>query len=141
MDYPPLICEERKAQELTSQQSRSLYAVCQHLLDGRAARGKRYDLAALVTLLILAKLAGMKSLLGASEWIADQQERLCERLHLSWKRMPCAITYKYALARLDSAQVNEELAAWLVRSVRDLPMWAGTEPSAHAAREAKRPSG
>ncbi len=51
-------------------------------------------------MLILAKLADMQSVLGASEWIAD----LREGLQLSWKRMPCANTYSYALARLDSQQ-------------------------------------
>ncbi len=57
----------------------------------------------------------MQSLLGASEWIADQEALLRERLHLSWKRMPCANTYSYALERLDSQQVNAALAAWFER--------------------------
>ena len=51
--------------------------------------------------LVLAKLAGMQNLLGASDWIADQGALLREGVQLSWKRMPCATTYSYALARLD----------------------------------------
>src|SRR5438045_1811579 len=78
----------------------SLYEVCQQLVDGRCARGKRYDLAGLLVVLVLAKLAGMQSLLGASDWAQDQQAFLREELHLSWKRMPCANTYSYALERL-----------------------------------------
>src|SRR5437899_824832 len=127
MDYTTLLPEKRKDRELTPQQTQSLYAVCQHLVDGRARRGKRYELAALLILLILAKLVGMRSLLGASDWIADQQIRLCEQLRLPWKRMPCANTYKYALARLDSQRVNEELAAWLVRC--EAQKRCGQEPS------------
>ena len=34
-----------------------------------------------------------------------------EGLKLSWKRMLCANTYSYALARLGSQQVNAALAA------------------------------
>jgi hypothetical protein len=50
----------------------------------------------LLVVLVLAKLAGMQSLLGASEWIADQEALLREGLQLSWKRMPCTNTYSYA---------------------------------------------
>jgi DDE_Tnp_1-associated len=60
--------------------------------DGRAARGKQYKLAALLMLLVLAKLAGMRSLLGPSDWMQDQGAWFREHLHLSWKRMPCANT-------------------------------------------------
>jgi hypothetical protein len=115
MEYTTLIPEIREAKEGVEKPITSLYEACQQLVDGRAARGKRYDLAALLVLLVLAKLAGMKSLLGASQWLADQEKRLREQLHLSWKRMPCANTYKYVLARLDSQKVNTQLAAWLVR--------------------------
>jgi hypothetical protein len=115
MDYTTLVPEIREVREGVEQFTTSLYEVCQQVVDGRAARGKQYELAALLVLLVLAKLAGMQSLLGASEWVQDQQERLREHLQLSWKRMPCANTYKYALARLDSQQVNTVVAAWLVR--------------------------
>ena len=78
-------------------------------------------------MLVLAKLAGMKSLLAASDWVKDQQEWLRKELGLNWKRMPCANTYKYVLARLDSQQVNTQLAAWLVRC--EAQGRCGEEPS------------
>jgi predicted transposase YbfD/YdcC len=114
MDYTTLVSEIREVKEDGEKQATSLYEVCRQVVDGRAARGKRYELAALLVLLVLAKLAGMQSLLGASDWIADQQERLCKHLHLSWKRMPCANTYTYVLGRLESQKVNTVLAAWLI---------------------------
>src|SRR5205823_5570643 len=114
----------------------SLYEVCQQLVDGRCARGKRYDLAGLLVVLVLAKLAGMKSLLGASDWIKDQEAFLREGLHLSWKRMPCANTYSYALARLDSQQVNAALAAWFVR--KEAESRCGEEPSRLAMQPSER---
>ena len=85
-----------------------------HQEDGDFRR-KRYDVAGVLVVLVLAKLAGMKSVLGASEWIEDQATLLRAGLHLSWKRMPCANTYSYVLARLDSHKVNTVLAAWFVR--------------------------
>lgn len=92
-----------------------------------AMRGKQYDVAGVLAVLVLAKSAGMKSVLGASDWIADQATLLREELHLSWKRMPCANTYSYVLAHLDSEQVNSLLAAWLVRS--EAQNRCGEEPS------------
>jgi predicted transposase YbfD/YdcC len=135
MEYTTLVREIGEAKAGVEKQIPSLYEVCRQLADGRAARGKRYELAALLMLLVLAKLAGMKSLLGASDWVADQQKQLCEQLQLSWKRMPCANTYKYALARLQSQQVNEELAAWLVRW--EAQSRCGEEPSRLCGRSSQ----
>jgi hypothetical protein len=90
----------------------------------------------LLVVLVLAKMAGMKSVLGASEWIADQKALLCEGLQLSWKRMPCANTYSYALARLDSQQVNAALAAWMVR--KEAESRCGKEPSRLASQDSQR---
>jgi predicted transposase YbfD/YdcC len=114
----------------------SLYEVCEQVVDGREARGKRYELAGLLVVLVLAKLAGMQSLLGASDWIADQQAFLREGLQLSWKRMPCANTYSYALERLDSQQVNATLAAWLVR--KEAESRCGEEPSRLVTQASER---
>jgi predicted transposase YbfD/YdcC len=115
MDYTTLLSEIKERQNQPQKGMQSLYEVCRQVGDGRGARGKRYDLAGLLVVLIVAKLAGMKSLVGASEWVRDQGKRLREQLGLSWKQMPCANTYKYALARLESQQVNAQLAAWFVR--------------------------
>ena len=99
-------------------------------------RETRIALAGLLVVLVLAKLAGMQSLQGASDWIQDQQALLCEGLHLSWKRMPCANTYSYALARLESQQVNAALAAWMVR--KEAESRCGEEPSRLASQSSER---
>src|SRR5437588_11845161 len=127
MDYTTLLPESQAGPERPTKGMHSLYEVCQQLVDGRCARGKRYDLAGLLVVLVLAKLAGMQSLVGASDWAQDQEPLLREGLHLPWKRMPCANTYSYALARLDSQQVNEALAAWFVR--QEPQSRCGEEPS------------
>ncbi len=136
MDYTTLTPEGIEAQTLTPAQTQSLYEVCRQIVDGRAARGKQYELAGLLIVLVLAKLAGMKSLLGASEWARDQQKRLCQQLKLCWRQMPCANTYKYALARLESQQVNAQFAAWLVR--KEAESRCGDEPSRLARQSSQR---
>jgi hypothetical protein len=136
MEYTTLLPEVKEEQELPKRGMESLYEVCQQLVDGRAARGIRYDLAGLFMVLVLAKLVGMKSLLGASEWIRHQERMLREELHLSWKRMPCANTYRYVLARLDSKEVNAQLAAWFVR--REAQSRCGEEPSRLAVQQSEQ---
>ena len=96
MDSTTLVAQSKGPQEQPAKRMQSLYEVCQEVVDGRCARGKRYELAGVLVVLVLAKLAGMQSLQGASDWIADQEALLCEGLQLSWKRMPCANTYRYA---------------------------------------------
>jgi hypothetical protein len=66
MDYTTLVLESEGGQEQPPKRLHSLYEVCQQVGDGREARGKRYELAGLLAVLILAKLAGMQSLLGES---------------------------------------------------------------------------
>lgn len=127
MDYTTLLAESKPEEGFSPKQGQSLYTVCQHLVDGRKARGKRYDLAGLLTVVVLAKLAGMSSLLAVSQWAKDQEELLRSSLGLCWKRMPCANTYSYLLAHLDSQQVNAQLAAWFVRQTAKLR--CGEEPS------------
>jgi len=136
MDYTTLIAESKEGQEQPSKGMQSLYEACQQVVDGREARGKQYDLAGLLVVLVRATLAGMKSILGASDWVKDQQALLRQRLQLPWKHMPCANTYSYALARLDSQQVNTTLAAWFVRQQAESR--CGEEPSRLTAQPSQR---
>lgn len=106
MDYTTLRAESKAEAVASASTMNSLYEVCQQVTDGRRARGKRYEGAGVLVVLVLAKRAGMTSVLGASDWIADQAALLCAGLHLSWKRMPCANTSSYVLGRLDSQKVN-----------------------------------
>ena len=127
MEYTTLRVEGSSGPGFSQEQSHSLYEMCKQIGDKRAARGKQYDLAGLLMVLVLAKLAGMKSLSGASDWGRDQAEQLREHLKLTWRHMPCANTYKYALARLESEQVNEQFREWLVR--QEAQSRCGEEPS------------
>jgi hypothetical protein len=60
MDYITWLSENKQGQDQPQIRMHSLYVVCQQIADGREARGKRYDLAGLLVVLVLAKLASMK---------------------------------------------------------------------------------
>jgi hypothetical protein len=47
---------------------KSLYEALHQLSDARRGQGKRYELALILCLLVLAKLAGETSLSGATDW-------------------------------------------------------------------------
>lgn len=66
MDYTTLLEENKREHACSSRQMHSRYQACQQIKDGRKARGKQYDLAGVLLLVVLAKLAGMSSLLAAS---------------------------------------------------------------------------
>ena len=70
---------------------------CQ-LTDLRGANGKRYDLAAVLTIIVLAKLCGEDKPMGIAEWANHRKEELVRRLCLNWSRMPHHNTYRRILA-------------------------------------------
>lgn len=70
----------------------SLYEAFQGLTDPRRGQGKRYQLALILSLLVLAKLAGQQTLSGATEWIRHRSKMLVQRFGLSREEMPCQTT-------------------------------------------------
>src|SRR6266700_4205209 len=83
----------------------SLYEVLQKLSDKSRGQGKRYSLALILCLIVLAKLAGQKTLSGATEWVRHRGAELAQRFGLSRETMPCQMTYCNVLARIDAKQL------------------------------------
>ena len=108
----------------------SLYEALRKLPDRRRGQGKRYELALILCLLILAKLAGQTSLSGAPEWIRHRAAHLSEHFQLRRKTMPCQMTYCNVLARVDGQQLDEILSAFFVRW--EAQSRCGDEPSREA---------
>ncbi|WP_151758474.1 transposase family protein [Dictyobacter vulcani] len=133
MEYSTLKTESKTIQEVSPSHLRSLYDICAQILISGQPEGSNMRWRTWLIVLILAKLAGMKSLLGASDWARDQGERLREQLNVKWKRMPCANTYKYALARLESQQINERFRDWLLR--QEAESRCGDEPVVSRCRQ------
>lgn len=106
---------------------KSLYEAFQRLTDPRRKQGKRYSLALVLCLLILAKLAGQKTLSGATQWIRLRRVALAERFGLKRTRMPCQMTYCHVLAKVDGKQLDAILSAFFAR-------WEAQRRCAHAMR-------
>ena len=120
----------------------SLCATLQQLTNMRRSQEKRYELALILCLLVLAKMAGQTSLSAATEWIRHRAAVLAEHFRLRRQRMPCQMTYCNMLACVDGKHLDELLAAFFVQRARPAALWSGTEPVTDTAGAGgSRPSG
>lgn len=72
----------------------SLLAALQPLKDGRGKKGQRYRVAVVLTLLILAKLAGEVEIKRITHWVRLRAGWRCPALQLRSGRLPWANTYR-----------------------------------------------
>ena len=75
----------------------SLYETLLRVKDKRKARGKRYSLATVLTLSVLAKLGGEDTPEGMAAWVKYRWAELRRGLGLKRERMPHASTYRRIL--------------------------------------------
>ena len=130
MDYTTLTLplsamRDEKVEDLKPMHS--LYVALQDVPDPRRGQGKRYELALILCLLVLAKLAGQKTLSGATEWLRHRSQELAEQFGLRRATMPCQMTYCKILGRLDAKQLDEILSAFFIRW--EAQTRCGEEPS------------
>jgi predicted transposase YbfD/YdcC len=135
MDYTTLPIPTDKEKSLEPGAVASLYKALQQLSDARRDQGKRYELALLLCLLVLAKLAGETSLSGATEWIRHRAALLVEQFGLRRTSMPCQMTYCNVLARVDAKHLDAILATFFVRW--EAEQRCGAEPSRLQTSQAK----
>lgn len=105
----------------------SLLEVLRRVPDYRHKRGRRYEAAIVLVILILAKLAGERSLSGAAHWAKLRERWLTQVLRL--KRLPCTNTYHYICAHLDVEELNAIVRDWFAqigpeRDPEQLVHWA-----------------
>ena len=93
----------------------SVYRAFEQVTDGRHKRGVRYSVALILTLIVLAKLAGMTTPRAIAEWVRLRAGRLRKVLPVTRKNFPCAATYSNVLQTLDAEQVNEVVTQLLTR--------------------------
>src|SRR5579863_9497541 len=106
---------EQGDQEALSVDAASLYRAFEQVKDGRKAKGKRYPLALLFTLILLGKLAGETKLDGIIDWINERQQEI--KKLLNWpKRFPVQKTYTDALAKWDHQELARTIAQVLVKA-------------------------
>jgi predicted transposase YbfD/YdcC len=97
-----------------------LYAEFEKLTDKRKARGKRYRLALILLLFVLAKLCGEDQPSGMAQWLAERASSLMIMLGLSCRRLPSHNTFRRALQRaVDLRQLQKVVRRFLCqRSAR-----------------------
>ncbi|GAC1436505.1 MAG: ISAs1 family transposase [Ktedonobacteraceae bacterium] len=106
---------EQVDQEALLIDAASLYRAFEQVKDGRKAKGKRYPLAFLLTLILLGKMAGETKLDGIIDWINERQQEI--KKLLNWpKRFPVNKTYTDALANCDHHEVARTIAQVLVKA-------------------------
>lgn len=93
----------------------SVYRAFEHIPDGRHKRGVRYSSALILTLIVLAKLAGMTTLAAIAEWVRLRAEWLNQVLPNPRASLPCAATYSNVLRALEAEQVTQVLNDLLTR--------------------------
>ena len=74
--------------ELTDAHVQSLYELLRQVPDSRHPRGRRYEAATVLVILLLAKLAGESTISGIAHWAKLRETWLKAALGL--KRLPCA---------------------------------------------------
>jgi len=117
--------EESQAWLQSPQQS--LYEVLQELPDSRRGAGKRYPLPVLICLLCLAKMAGQRTLKGATEWVRLHGDLLARSFGLKRTAMPCQMTSTRMLERIDAQVLTDLLCAFFTRW--EAQQRCGSEPS------------
>lgn len=84
------------------------------LTDGRQPKGKRYTLAVVLLLLVLAKLAGQDRPSGIAQWVKLRRRQLVAMLNLERPTVPCHNTYRRVLqGAVDASQLQAVVTAFL----------------------------
>lgn len=93
----------------------SLYSALEHVHDGRKPRGKRYQLALVLSLLLMGKLAGMRSLAAIAEWVRWRADWLGQVLPSTRATFPCVATYSNVLQAVEAEQVVQVVVHFFTR--------------------------
>ena len=92
----------------------SLYAHFLQVTDRRGHQGRRYELALILTALVLAKMGGEDTISGIAAWARARQELFSATFGLKRTGMPGHNTYRRTLKRgLRLADLEREVCAYL----------------------------
>ena len=130
MEFNTYVAGVHIPERVKGEEVRSIYQVLQGVRDGRAKRGRRYVAAVGLTILLLAKLAGEKSLSGIAEWARLRQGWLAEHLPLKDGRVPCANTYRYLCEHIHLEELNAALGQYFAPAASPVAVSATGTPGA-----------
>ena len=135
MDYITVVDPIAQAQDVQELDPYSVYAQLQAVTDPRKKRGVRYSVALILTLIVLAKLAGETTLSGTSQWVRLRGDWLAAQLQLSRTTFPCAATYSNVLKRVDAQEVTLLIQQCLTRRLSPKKEAEGTTVGALATHQ------
>jgi len=116
MNHHSILTEARELAAWNAEgEALSIYQAMKTLTDTRGKRGKRYSLAFVFTLILLAKLAGATSLQAIADWVRYRGPWLEHVLPETRSTFPCVATYSNVLRAVDPAQVTQVLMDLLTR--------------------------
>lgn len=96
----------------------SLYAELSSMQDRRHAKGKRYPLALVLLLIILAKLCGEDTPTGIAEWVHLRREQLVDCLELERQTLPCHNTYRRVLSgAINLLELQQVTSSYLTKGL------------------------
>jgi hypothetical protein len=98
----------------------SLSEVLATIPDPRDPSGRRHPSPAIFNLLVVAALAGMRSLSAAAQFARDHGAPLAHALGFRSVRTPCKATLSNFLRRLDPDAVEAALSRWVTARCPDL---------------------
>ncbi len=112
MECNTILAEVQVPSGLKAVAVESLYEALKRVKDKRSRRGQRYPAAVVLTLLVLAKLAGEVKVKGIAEWVGWQAELFAQRLPLYRGKVPCANTYRYVSDHIEVVELNSVLGEY-----------------------------
>src|SRR4051794_9425177 len=87
--------------------AQTLYKVLSQVTDRRKRRGKRYEAALVLTLILLAKMSGQKGMSGIAQWARLRSEWVRTHLALARESLPCGNTYQNVCDQIDLGELNQ----------------------------------
>src|SRR5260370_2057382 len=117
-------CVEKEAVEGLTIDPASLYCAFEQVRDGRKAKGTRYPLPLLLTLLLLGKLAGATGINGIVDWVNERAGWVRPQLNCP-TRLPTNSSYSRTFAPCH-AEPNSTVLALVPRNTR-CPQAVSTE--------------
>lgn len=95
----------------------TLYDVLSQVTDRRKPRGKRYEAALVLTLVLLAKMSGQKGMSGIAQWARLRIEWVRSQLCLARESLPCGNTYQNVCDHIDLGELNQRLADFFAPAI------------------------
>jgi hypothetical protein len=98
----------------------SLVEMLDRVADPRKARGRIHDLGPILSLAVLAILAGRTTLQGIAQFGRDHGRALAHALGFRRAKTPCAATYCRIFRRIDADALEQVLRDWVLQRCPDL---------------------